>query len=78
MKQIEDITPELQARIRLLAERFGSSPADIIADALENGHSLAWQERYLEKVAKGIAAADRGEFANDDDMQRVRNKYRPA
>ncbi len=78
MKQDQDITPELQARIKTLAERSGASVAEIIADALENGHSLTWQERFLDKVAKGTAAADRGEFASDDDMQKVRNKYRSS
>jgi predicted transcriptional regulator len=73
-----EITPELQARINAIAARSTMSPSQVIADALENGHSLDWQERFLDKVAEGIAAADRGEFATAADIERVRNKYRPT
>jgi predicted transcriptional regulator len=73
-----EITPELQARIDAIAARSNLSVSEVIADALENGHSLEWQERFLEKVAAGIRAADRGEFAGPDDLHRVRNKYRPS
>lgn len=72
------ITPELQARIDAIAARSSLSAAEVIADALENGHSLEWQERFLDKVAEGIAAADRGEFASPADIERVRNKYRTS
>jgi predicted transcriptional regulator len=68
-------TPELQARIEAIASRSSMSPSQIITDALENGHSLGWQERFLDKVAAGIAAADRGEFATDADIERVLNKH---
>jgi len=72
-----EITPELQARIDAIAARSGLSTSEVVADALENGHSLEWQERFLDKVAAGIAAADRGEFASPADIERVVNKYRP-
>jgi predicted transcriptional regulator len=70
------IAPDMRARIDAIAARYDLSPSQIIADALENGHSLDWQEMYLEKVAAGIAAADRGDFATEADIAAVRNKYR--
>lgn len=73
-----EITPELQARIDAIAARSSLSASEIITDALENGHSLEWQEQFLDKVAKGIAAADSGEFAGPADLERLRNKYRPT
>lgn len=73
-----EISPELQARIDAIAARSSLSAAEVIADALENGHSLEWQERFLDKVAEGIAAADRGQFASPDDINRVLNKYRSS
>ena len=73
-----EITPELRARIDAIAARSSLSVPEVIADALENGHSLEWQERFLDKVAEGIAAADRGEFATLTDVERVLNKYRPS
>jgi predicted transcriptional regulator len=73
-----EITPELRARIDAIAARSSLSVSEVIADALENGHSLEWQERFLDKVAAGIAAADRGEFATATEIERVLNKYRPS
>ena len=73
-----EITPELQARIDSIAARSNLSASEVIADALENGHSLEWQERFLDKVTAGIEAAERGEFASEADIERVRNKYRPS
>ncbi len=73
-----DITPELQSRIDAIATRCSLSPSEVVADALVNGHSLEWQERFLDKVARGIEVADAGEFADQSAKDRVRNKYRPA
>jgi len=73
-----EIPADLKARVDAIAARSSLSAAEIIADALQNGHSLEWQERFLDKVAAGTAAADRGEFATADDIARVVNKYRPS
>ncbi len=71
-----DIDDDLKARVDAIAARSKLSASQVIADALENGHSLAWQEHFLEKVAMGIAAADRGDFASADEVARVINKHR--
>ncbi len=73
-----DIPEHIQARVDAIAARSSLSPSQVITDALENGHSLEWQEQFLDKVAEGMAAADRGEFASADDVARVVNKYRPS
>lgn len=72
-----DIPDELQARVDAIARRSGLSASQVVADALGKDYSLEWQERFLDKVAAGLAAADRGDFANDDDIAQVLNKYRP-
>lgn len=71
-----DITPELQARIEAIAARSSLSASEVIADALQNGRSLDWQEHFLNKVAAGVVAADNQQFAGADDIARVLNKYR--
>ena len=71
-----DISPELRGRIAAIARRSGLSEAQVIADALENGHSLEWQERFLDKIAAGIDAADREDFATHDEIARIRNRFR--
>jgi predicted transcriptional regulator len=73
-----EISEELKARVDAIAARSSLSASEVITDALENGRSLEWQERYLEKVAQGLAAADRGEFASADEVASVVNKYRPT
>lgn len=73
-----DISDELKARVDAIAARSSLSPSEVIADALQHGHSLEWQERFLDKVAAGEAEADRGEFVTDEDLARVVNKYRAS
>ena len=73
-----EIPDDLQARVDTIARRSGLSPSQVISDALANGYSLEWQEHFLDKVVAGVDAADRGDFANDADIARVLNKYRPA
>lgn len=72
------LDPALQARVYAIVARSALSASDVVTDALENGHSLEWQERYLDKVAAGVAAADRGDFASPSDVDHVLNKYRPS
>lgn len=71
-----EIDDALKARVDAIAARCRLSPSEVIADALENGHSLEWQEHFLDRVTEGIAAADRGDFASADDVARVVGKYR--
>lgn len=78
MKADVTIAPDLKVRVEAIAARSGLSVAQVVADALEHGHSLEWQERFLDKVAVGIAAADRGDLASDAEVQAVLHKYRPG
>jgi len=73
-----EIPDDLRERVAAIAARSNLSVSQVIADALENGHSLEWQERFLEKVARGLAEADQGEFASEGELEAVVNKYRPA
>ena len=73
-----DIPDDLQARVDAIAQRSGLSASQVVADALGKGYSLEWQERFPDKVAAGVEAADRGDFATDGDMAQVLNKYRLA
>lgn len=71
-----ELSPDLKKRVETIAAQSNLSPAQIIADALENGHSLEWQERFQSQVQRGLAAAERGDFATDEEIARVRSKYR--
>lgn len=73
-----EIKADTRRRVAAIAKRTGLSESQIIAEALEHGHSLEWQERFADKVAAGLKAADSGEFASQADIERVRSKYRDA
>jgi predicted transcriptional regulator len=68
--------PGLLRRIEALADRTHQDKAEIFNDALRNG--LDWQEDFVDRIQKGVEAADRGDFASQGEVDRVFNKYRPA
>ena len=43
--------------------------------ALSHGRSLAWQERWSVGVQDGIDDANRGDFADEDDIAAVLNRF---
>jgi predicted transcriptional regulator len=56
-----------------LAEKTERSRNWLVAKAVEEYVALnAWQ---IGKIEAGIAAADRGDFADADDLARVRKKF---
>ena len=58
-----------------LAERTDRSRNWLVARAIEDYVALnAWQ---IGKIEAGLAAADRGEFATDEELARVRTKFAP-
>jgi predicted transcriptional regulator len=58
-----------------LAEKTDRSRNWLVNQAVQDYVTVnAWQ---LEKIETGIAAADRGDFASDDEMARVRGKFGP-
>ena len=67
------IQPSTLSAIDELAEK-SSQPRDaLVEQALQNFVKLrAWQ---ITKIEEGIAAADRGEFVGDEEMDRIFSKY---
>ncbi|WP_036263905.1 CopG family ribbon-helix-helix protein [Methylocapsa aurea] len=58
-----------------LAEKTDRSRNWLVARAIEDYVALnAWQ---LDKINEGIEAADRREFAADDEVARIRKKFAP-
>jgi predicted transcriptional regulator len=67
--------PALLRRLEALMARTQMSRDEIVNEALRG--YLDWQEDFVRRVQEGIEAADRGEFASEEDVERVFNKYRP-
>jgi predicted transcriptional regulator len=66
---------DISRRIDSLVERSNLSRDQIVEDALSQGRSLAWQEQWVSGVMEGLAEADRGEFANEAEIEAVLTKY---
>jgi len=67
------LTPELERAVDKLATLSGQAIALITEDALK--HYVAWRTPQLADLEEAIAAADRGEFASDDEVNAVFNRY---
>ena len=78
MAETLKIAPTLQARVDAVAALSRRTPAEVVADALEHGHSLEWQERFVKQVRAGLDDAVAGRFAEPADFERLRRKYRPS
>ena len=59
-------TPEQQAKFSLIASRSGSSPESLVTSVI--GRYIDEEVRFLTAVENGIAAADRGEFLEEEEM----------
>ena len=75
MDKHNDISKDLDRRIEALAARSSLTRSQIIEDALAHGRSLAWQERWVAGIEAGLAEAERGEFATEEEIPLVLNKY---
>jgi predicted transcriptional regulator len=64
--------PVLEALDRV-AECSSRTRADIIAEAVRD--YLETQRWQIEKIEAGIAAADRGDFASEEEIERIVGKY---
>ncbi|EBU7498285.1 transcriptional regulator [Salmonella enterica subsp. enterica serovar Virchow] len=75
MKNEAQLSEDLDRRIDLLAARSTLTREQIIEDALSYGRSLAWQERWVAGVEAGIEDADNGNFASEEDIAAVLNRF---
>lgn len=67
------VSPELKARLDSYAEMVGQSKATIAANAISD--YLDWRIPQTEDLKKAIAAADRGEFASDEEVEAFFNAH---
>jgi len=67
------LEPELRKRLDGLAKAQRRSRSFIAAEAIRE--YVAVNEWQIEEIKKGLAEADRGEFASDAQVQRTMNKW---
>ena len=68
--EIDDETLQALDRLAVCTER---SRIDVISRAVQDYVEL--QEWQLAKIQAGIAAADCGDFASDEEIERIAEKY---
>ena len=61
------INPEIKRQFHQLAEETHRTESEVIHEALAG--YLAADHRYVEVLKQRIAAADRSEFANDEEVE---------
>jgi len=64
---------EVAEKLEQLAEERDSSTAALVVAAVRE--FLAREEAELDAIRASLAAADRGEFATDEDIKAIRSKY---
>lgn len=63
-----EFTPEQQAQLAQKARQAGTDPEHLVTAVVSR--YLGEEARFLAAVEKGIAAADRGEFVEEEEMDR--------
>ena len=69
-------TPEQEAQLAQMATKLGTDPERLVKDVLVR--YLDDEARFLAAVEKGIAAAERGQFIEEDEMDaRIERMFKP-
>ena len=69
-------TPEQEAQIAQMATKVGTDPERLVKGVLVR--YLDDEARFLAAVEKGIAAAERGQFIEEDEMDaRIERMFKP-
>jgi predicted transcriptional regulator len=63
---VVNLTPEQEAQIAQIASKAGTYPGRLVKDVLTR--YLDGEARFLAAVEKGLVAAERGEFIEEEEM----------
>jgi len=68
-------TPEEEARLAQIATKAGTDPERLVKDVL--ARYLDAEARFLAAIEKGLVAAERGEFIEEEEMDaRIERMFR--
>ena len=71
-----DFTPDLQAKLSRLAAEQGRDTKALVQEAVER--LVNYDEWFIQEVEKGLAAADRGEFVDHEEIGRLIDRRYPG
>lgn len=63
------LNPELQEKLSRLASEQGRDSEALVVEAVER--MVNYDEWFLKEVEKGLAAADRDEFVENEDVKKL-------
>jgi len=70
------LAPEIQAKLARLAAERGTDAQALVQEAIER--LVDYDEWFLREVEKGLAAADRGEFIEHEDIKKMIDRRYPG
>lgn len=71
-----DFTPDLQAKLSRLAAEQGRDATALVLEAVER--LVNYDECFIREVEKGLAAADRGEFVDHEEVGKLIDRRYPG
>ena len=69
-----EIAPDTKSRVEKLAADTNRSAQEIVTEAVEA--YLEFESDYLRRVQRGLAEADRGEFASENQVKAAFAKFK--
>jgi predicted transcriptional regulator len=70
------LTPDLQAKLSRLAVQQGRPTEALVVEAVER--MVSHDEWFLREVQQGLAAADRGELIDHDEVRKLIDERYPG
>ena len=68
--------PDLEAKLSRLASEQGRDRESLVVEAVER--MVNYDEWFIHEVEKGLAAADRGEFVEDEEIRKLIDRRYPG
>jgi predicted transcriptional regulator len=70
------LSPDLQAKLAQLASQQGRESEALVVEAVQR--MVNYDDWFIREVEKGIAAADRGEFLDHDEVRKRLDRRYPG
>jgi len=70
------LNPDLQAKLTRLATQQGRDSESLVVEAVER--MVNYDEWFMQEVEKGLAAADRGEFVDHEEIRKLIDRRYPG
>jgi len=70
------ITPDLELKLSRLAAERGQNKDALVEEAIRK--FVDYDEWFVREVEKGLAAADRGDFVQHEDVKQLINRRYPG